>query len=166
VKRDACRARRWWACLGDSHASGDQPVHGRSGDEQPADEPDQSTKQVASHRVNVDFKLLIDHVSALEYATECATSEAYNTIFTAQASSAAPQALQAATTAVQPREALLAAMPLPCELDIANALARARQGLRESSSRRRRTALRRPRPAQTQPARARESLGCLAASEL
>jgi hypothetical protein len=40
---------------------------------------------------------LIDHVSALEYATECATSEASNTIFTAQASSAAPQALQAAT---------------------------------------------------------------------
>ena len=72
--------------------------------------------------VNVDFKLLIDHVSALEYATECATSEASNTIFTAQASSAAPQALQAATTAVQPREALLAAMPLPCELDISNAL--------------------------------------------
>ena len=106
---------------------------------------------------------MIDHVSALEYATECATSEASNTIFTAQASSAAPQALQAATTAVQPREALLAAMPLPCELDIANALARARQRLR---SRRRRTALRRPRPAQTQPARARESLGCLAASEL
>jgi hypothetical protein len=68
---------------------------------------------------------LIDHVSALEYATECATSEASNTIFTAQASSAAPQALQAATTvttAVQPREALLAAMPLPCELDISNAL--------------------------------------------
>jgi hypothetical protein len=32
-----------------------QPAHGRSGDEQPADEPDQSTKQVASHRVNVDF---------------------------------------------------------------------------------------------------------------
>jgi hypothetical protein len=29
------------------------------------------------------LKLLIDHVSALEYATECATSEAYNTIFTA-----------------------------------------------------------------------------------
>jgi hypothetical protein len=40
---------------------------------------------------------LIDHVSALEDATECATSEASNTIFTAQASSAAPQALQAAT---------------------------------------------------------------------
>ena len=70
----------------DSHASGGdggdgEPAHGRSGDEQPADEHDQSTKQVASHRVNVDFKLLIDHVSALEYATECATSEAYNTIF-------------------------------------------------------------------------------------
>jgi hypothetical protein len=32
-----------------------QPAHGRSGDKQPADEPDQSTKQVASHRVNVDF---------------------------------------------------------------------------------------------------------------
>ena len=135
-----------------------QPAHGRSGDKQPADEPDQSTKQVASHRVNVDFKLLIDHVSALEYATECATSEASNTIFTAQASSAAPQALQAATTAVQPREALLAAMAYGEELDIANALTHARQRLRESSSRRRR----RPRPAQTQPARARESLGSLA----
>jgi hypothetical protein len=23
VHRDACRARRWWACLGDSHAAGD-----------------------------------------------------------------------------------------------------------------------------------------------
>ena len=57
------------------------PAHGRSGDEQPADEHDQSNKQLASHRVNVDFKLLIDHVSALEYATECATSEASNTIF-------------------------------------------------------------------------------------
>eukprot|EP00900_Chrysochromulina_parva_P022862 jgi/Chrpa1/5209/Chrysochromulina_OHIO_Genome00002624-RA len=68
------------------------------------------------------LKLLIDHVSAREYATECATSEASNTIFTAQASSAAPQALQAATMAVQPREALLAAIPLPCELDISNAL--------------------------------------------
>ena len=61
-----------------------QPAHGRIGDEQPADEPDQSNKQVASHRVKVDFKLLIDHVSALEYATECATSEASNTVFTAQ----------------------------------------------------------------------------------
>ena len=101
---------------------------------------------------------MIDHVSALEYATECATSEASNTIFTAQASSAAPQALQAATTAVQPREALLAAMPYGEDLDIANALTHARQRLRESSSRRRR----RPRPAQTQPARARESLGSLA----
>ena len=101
---------------------------------------------------------MIDHVSALEYATECATSEAYDTIFITQASSAAPQALQAATTAVQLREALLAAMPLPCELDIANALTRARQRLRESSSRQRR----RPRPAQTQPARARERLGSLA----
>jgi hypothetical protein len=60
---------------------------------------------------------LIDHVSALEDATECATSEAYNTIFTAQASSAAPQALQAATTAVQPREALLAAMAYGEELE-------------------------------------------------
>jgi len=60
---------------------------------------------------------LIDHVSALEYATECATSEASNTIFTAQASSAAPQALQAATTAVQPREALLAAMAYGKELE-------------------------------------------------
>ena len=88
--------------------------HASGGDEQPADEHDQSNKQVASYRVNVEFKLLIDHVSALEYAAECATSEAYNTIFTAQASSAAPQALQAATTAVQLREALLAAMPLPC----------------------------------------------------
>ena len=97
-----------------------------AGDEQPADEHDQSNKHVASHRVNVDFKLLIDHVSALEYATECATSEASNTIFTAQASSAAPQALQAATTAVQLREALLAAMPYREELDIANALTRAR----------------------------------------
>ena len=105
---------------------------------------------------------MIDHVSALEYATECATSEAYNTIFITQASSAAPQALQAATTAVQLREALLAAMPLPCELDIANALTRARQRLRESSSRQRR----RPRPAQTQPARARERLGSLSPSEL
>ena len=102
------------------------PAHGRSGDEQPADEHDQSTKKVASHRVNVDFKLLIDHVSALEYATECATSEACNTIFITQASSAAPQALQAATTAVQLREALLAAMPYREELDIANALTRAR----------------------------------------
>ena len=128
------------------------------GDEQPADEHDQSNKQVASHRVNVDFKLLIDHFSVLEYATECATSEAYNTIFTAQASSAAPQALQAATTAVQLREALLAAMAYGEELDIANALTRARQRLRESSSRRRR----RPRPAQTQPARECESLGSLA----
>ena len=123
LKRDV--GRFWWACLGDSHASGDQPAHGRSGDEKPADEPDQSTKQVASHRVNVDFKLLIDHVSALEYATECATSEASNTIFTAQASLAALQALYSATTAVQLREALLAAMPLPCELDIANALTHA-----------------------------------------
>jgi hypothetical protein len=43
------------------------------------------------------LKLMIDHVSALEYATECATSEASNTIFTAQASLAALQALQAAT---------------------------------------------------------------------
>ena len=60
---------------------------------------------------------MIDHVSALEYATECATSEASNTIFTAQASSAAPQALQAATTAVQPREALLAAMAYGEELE-------------------------------------------------
>ena len=67
--------------------------------------------------VNVDFKLLIDHVSALEYATECATSEASNTIFTAQASSAAPLALQAATTAVQPREALLGAMAYGEELE-------------------------------------------------
>ncbi len=99
--------RPWWYALR-CHAAGgdDQPAHGRSGDEQPADEPDQSTKQVASHRVNVDFKLLIDHVSALEYATECATSEAYNTIFTAQASSA-----------VQPREALLAAMAYGKELE-------------------------------------------------
>jgi hypothetical protein len=40
---------------------------------------------------------MIDHVPALEYATECATSEASNTIFTAQASLAALQALQAAT---------------------------------------------------------------------
>ena len=101
---------------------------------------------------------MIDHVSALEYATECATSEAYNTIFITKASSAAPQALQAATTAVQLREALLAAMPFPCELNIANALTRARQRLKESSSRRRR----RPRPSQTQPARARESLASLA----
>ena len=45
---------------------------------------------------------LIDHVSALEYATECATSEASNTVFTAQTSFAVLQALQAATTAVQP----------------------------------------------------------------
>ena len=67
---------------------------------------------------------MIDHVSALEYATERGTSEASNTVFIAQASSAAPQALQAATTAVQLREALLAAMPFPCELDIANALTR------------------------------------------
>ena len=96
--------------------------------------------------------------SAFEYATECATSEASNTVFTAQTSFAVLQALQAATTAVQLREALLAAMPLPCELDIANALTRARQRLRESSSRRRR----RPRPAQTQPARACERLGSLA----
>ena len=138
------------------------PAHGRSGDEQPADEHDHSNKQVASHRVNVDFKLLIDHVSALEYATECATSEASNTVFTAQTSFAVLQALQAATTAVQLREALLAAMPLPCELDIANALTRARQRLRESSSRQRR----RPRPAQTQPARARERLSSLSPSEL
>jgi hypothetical protein len=101
---------------------------------------------------------LIDHVSALEYATECATSEAYNTVVTAQTSFAVLQALQATTTAVQLREALLAAMPFPCELDIANALTRARQRLRESSSRQRR----RPRPAQTQPARARERLGSLA----
>ena len=136
-----------------SHAAGGDgwPAHGRSGGEQPADEHDESNKQVASHRVKVDFKLLIDHVSALEYATECGTSEASNTVSTAQASSAAPQAMQAATTAVQLREALLAAMPLPCELDIANDLTRARQRLRESSSRRRR----RPRPSQTQPARAR-----------
>ena len=69
---------------------------------------------------------MIDHVSALEYAAERATSEASNTVFTAQASSAAPQALQAATTAVQLREALLAAMPYREELDIANALTRAR----------------------------------------
>ena len=102
------------------------PAHGRSGDEQPAHEHDQSNKQVASHRVNVDFKLLIDHVSALEYAAERATSEASNTVFTAQASSAAPQALQAATTELQLREALLAAMPYREELDIANALTRAR----------------------------------------
>ena len=153
------RAWRWWACLGDSHAAGGdgQPAHGRIGDEQPADEHDQSNKQVVSHRVNVDFKLLIDHVSALEYATERGTSEASNTVFTAlpHYSLAAPQALQAATTAVQPREALLAAMAYREELDIANALTRARQRLRESSSRRRPL----PRPAQTQPARARERLG-------
>ena len=67
---------------------------------------------------------MIDHVSALEYATECATSEAYNTVVTAQTSFAVLQALQATTTAVQLREALLAAMPFPCELDIANALTR------------------------------------------
>ena len=103
-----------------------QPAHGRSGDEQPADEHDQSNKQVASHRVNVDFKLLIDHVSALEDATERGTSEASSTVFTAQASPTAPQAMQAATTAVQLREALLAAMPYREELDIANALTRAR----------------------------------------
>ena len=101
---------------------------------------------------------MIDPVSALEYATECATSEACNTIFITQASSAAPQALQAATTAVQLREALLAAMAYGEELDIAYALTRARQRLRESSSRQRR----RPGPAQTQPARARERLGSLA----
>ena len=101
---------------------------------------------------------MIDHVSAREYATECATSEASNTIFTAQASLVALQALYSATTAVQLREALLATMPLPCELDIPNALTRARQRLRESSSRRRR----RPRPAQTQPVRACDSLGSLA----
>jgi hypothetical protein len=77
---------------------------------------------------------LIDHVSALEYATECATSEASNAVFTAQTSLAALQALQASTTAVQLREALLAAMPYGEELDIANALTRARQRLRESSS--------------------------------
>ena len=140
-----------------SHAAGGDgwPAHGRSGGEQPADEHNESNKQVASHRVKVDFKLLIDPVSALEYATERGTSEASNTVSTAQASPAAPQAMQAATTAVQLREALLAAMPLPCELDIANALTRARQRLRESSSRRRPL----PRPAQTQPARARERLG-------
>ena len=69
---------------------------------------------------------MIDHVSALEYATERGTSEASNTVFTAQASPAAPQAMQAATTAVQLREALLAAMPYREELDIANALTRAR----------------------------------------
>ena len=44
------------------------------------------------------------------------------------------------------------------ELDIANALTRARQRLRESSSSLRRL----PRPAQTQLARARERLGSLA----
>ena len=93
---------------------------------------------------------------------EDAAGNYVDTIFITQASSAAPQALQAATTAVQLREALLAAMPLPCELDIANALTRARQRLRESSSRQRR----RPRPAQTQPARARERLGSLSPSEL
>ena len=59
---------------------------------------------------------------------------------------------------MQLREALLAAMAYGEELDIANALTRARQRLRESSSRRRR----RPRPAQTQPARECESLGSLA----
>ena len=67
---------------------------------------------------------MIDHVSALEYATERGTSEASSTVFTAQASPAAPQAMQAATTAVQVREALLAAMPYREELDIANALKR------------------------------------------
>jgi hypothetical protein len=59
-------------------------------------------------------------------------------------------------------QALLATMPFPCELNIANALTRARQRLRESSSRQRR----RPGPAQTQPARARERLGSLSPSEL
>jgi hypothetical protein len=39
------------------------------------------------------YKLMIDHVSALEDATECATSEASNTIFTAQTSFAVLQAL-------------------------------------------------------------------------
>ena len=129
-----------------------------AGDEQPADEHDQN-KQVASHRVNVDFKLLIDHVSALEYATERGTSEVSNTVFTVQASLAAPQALQAATTAVQLREALLAATPHRKELDIANALKR-----RPPASERelQQTEATRPRPSQTQAARARESLASLA----
>ena len=70
---------------------------------------------------------MIDHVSALEYATERGTSEASSTVFTAQASPTAPQVMQAATTELQLREALvLAAMPYREELDIANALTRAR----------------------------------------
>ena len=114
------------------------------------------------------LKLLIDHVSALEYATECATSEASNTIFTAQASSAAPQALQAATTAVQPREALLAAMAYGKELEPQH---RQRPDARPPASERElkqteATASAGTDTAGAYAARARERLGSLAASEL
>ena len=75
--------------------------------------------------------------SAFEYATECATSEASNTVFTAQTSFAVLQALQNLLR----RRCSRVRPSLPpwrtgrsSSLNIANALTRARQRLRESSS--------------------------------
>ena len=103
--------------------------------------------------------------SAFEYATECATSEASNTVFTAQTSFAVLQALQNLLR----RRCSRVRPSLPpwrtgrsSSLNIANALTRARQRLRESSSRRRRQ----PRPTQTPPARACVNAWAASPSEL